>query len=174
MKRKVNVIEDLEGKKIVIIHDILFGGKRTVNWENVKQYLQKYVGEVYKIEDTNDEIYIGQELPDEYAGSKYTYKLKGANAKAKANATQGIQELIEIATCKRFRENKGKKHKSNAKYGWYLYDARFALPVFSDDGEVERYNVFHAGLLVRHAADGKMYLYDIMEIKKETSNLFGS
>ena len=90
MQRKVNVIEDLEGKKLVIIHDILFGGKRTVNWENVKQYLQKYVGEVYKIEDTNDEIYIGQELPDEYAGSKYTYKLKGANAKAKANATQGI------------------------------------------------------------------------------------
>lgn len=29
-------------------------------------------------------------------------------------------------------------------------------------------------MLVRHARDGKMYLYDIMEIKKETSKLFQS
>ena len=28
MKRKVNVIEDLDGKKTVFIHDILFKGKR--------------------------------------------------------------------------------------------------------------------------------------------------
>lgn len=28
MKRKVNVIEDLDGKKTVFIHDILFKGKQ--------------------------------------------------------------------------------------------------------------------------------------------------
>ena len=32
-----------------------------------------------------------------------------------------------------------------------------------------RYNVFHAELVIRHAEDKKMYLYDIMNIKKETS-----
>ena len=37
------------------------------------------------------------------------------------------------------------------------------------DDEIERYNVFHASLLIRHASDGKMYLYDIIDIKKETS-----
>ena len=44
--------------------------------------------------------------------------------------------------------------------------------VYGDDGEVERYNVFHASMLIRHDADGKMYLYDIMDIKKETGNPF--
>lgn len=29
-------------------------------------------------------------------------------------------------------------------------------------------------MIVRHAEDGKMYLYDMMDIKKETSNLFQS
>ena len=73
------------------------------------------------------------------------------------------------------------------KNGWYRYDSRFALPVYddkcelerydtsfampvySDDGELERYNVFKARLLIRHASSGKKYLYDVLEIKKETS-----
>ncbi len=42
-------------------------------------------------------IYIGNDLPDEYTGSNYTAKLKGALAKAKANAAQGIPEMIEIS-----------------------------------------------------------------------------
>ena len=40
--------------------------------------------------------------------------------------------------------------------------------------EYERYNVFNVIMVIRHAKDGKMYLYDIMNIKKETSNLFQS
>ena len=72
------------------------------------------------------------------------------------------------------RENSGEKHNRNAANGWYRYNSRFALPVYDDSGEVERYNVFHASMLIRHDADGKMYLYDIMDIKKETSNPFES
>lgn len=37
------------------------------------------------------------------------------------------------------------------------------------NGETERYNVFSARLLIRHASSGKKYLYDVLEIKKETS-----
>ena len=37
----------------------------------------------YRIEATGDTIYIGNDLPNEYTGSVYTYKLKGAAAKAK-------------------------------------------------------------------------------------------
>ena len=33
---------------------------------------------------------------------------------------------------------------------------------------------FNVAMLVRHDVDGKCYLYDIMKIKKETSNLFRS
>ena len=48
---------------------------------------------------------------------------------------------------------------------------RFALPVYNEkSGEVERYNVFKAVMLVRHSEDGKKYLYDFISIKKETSS----
>ena len=63
-------------------------------------------------------------------------------------------------------ENDGEKHKWNARYGWFRYDSRFALPVYREDGEVSRYNVFHASMLIRHDNDGKLYLYDILDIKK--------
>ena len=174
MERKVNVIEDLDGKKTVFIHDIKFRGKRNVNWEEVEAYLKKYVGDFYTIEACNDIVYIGRDLPDEYSHSEYTRILKGANAKAKANAVQGLPELLEIASDRVFDENRKKKYNKDAKYGWYSYDSRFALPVFTDKGEIERYNVFHAALLVRHDQDGKRYLYDIMKIKKEMSTLFRS
>lgn len=59
------------------------------------------------------------------------------------------------------------KHKRNAKYGWYRYNSRFALPVYGSNNEIERYNVFHASMLIRCANDGKMYLYDIIDIKKK-------
>ena len=104
MKRKVNEIEDIDGNKIVFIHDIRFKGKRSVDWKDVEAYLKQYVGEIYTIEDPRDMVYIGKDLPDEYAHSKYTKIL----------------------------------------------------------------------MVVRHAENGKMYLYDIMDIKKETSTLFQS
>ncbi len=60
----------------------------------------------YTIAATNEVVYIGQDLPDEYAHSEYTYSLKGAYAKAKANAAQVIPELIEIASERHCKENK--------------------------------------------------------------------
>ena len=174
MERKVNVIEDIDGKKTVFIHDIIFKGKKSVNWDDVEKYLKQYVGDIYTIDDSNDTVYIGTDLPDEYTHSNYTHILRGANAKAKANATQGLSELLKIATNEVYEDNRKEKHSKDAKYGWYSYDSRFALPVFGDDGEIERYNVFNVAMLVRHDEDGKYYLYDIMKIKKETSNLFQS
>ena len=136
MQRKVNVVEDLDGNKIVVIHDIRFKGRQAIEWNDVEQYLKQYVGEAHIIKSTNDMVYIGTDLPEEYAHSNYTNTLKGANAKAKANAAQGIPEMLMIAD--------------------------------------ERYNVFFAILLVRHAEDKRLYLYDIMKIKKETSTHFQS
>lgn len=169
MDRRVNVIENLDGKKTVIIQDIRFKGKRNINWLDVEQYLVEFIGDIYYIaENNNEEIYIGRDLPSEYTGSIYTRRLRGSIAKAKANASAGIPQLIEIATNPRFEANHKQKHSRDAKFGWYRYDTRFALPVFNEDGEIDRFNVFHASLLIRHAADGRKYLYDIMEIKKET------
>ena len=174
MKRKVSVVEDLDGNKIVFIYDVKFKGKRSIEWTEVEQYLKRFVSEAYVIEVTNDMIFIGTDFPDEYAHSEYTTLLKGANAKAKANAVQGVPELIEIATGKVYKNNTKIKHNRDAKYGWYRYTSRFALPVYKENGEVEGYNVFKVIMVVRHAQDGKLYLYDLVNIKKETSNLFQS
>ncbi|MCI8636039.1 MAG: hypothetical protein HFJ05_10730, partial [Eubacterium sp.] len=79
-----------------------------------------------------------------------------------------IPELIQIASNPAFEENRKKKHNKSAKYGWYRYDVRFALPVYEENTLV-RYNIFHARLLINHAENGMKYLYDILAIKKETS-----
>lgn len=168
-KRNVTVIQDIDGNNIVVINDIRFKGKRSINWKEVRAYIKEFVGEFYTIASNGDIIYIGSDLPSEYSGSVYTKKLNGTVAKAKANAAQGIPEMLEISVGKHFRENNAEKHKWNARNGWYRYDSRFALPVYDEHGEIERYNIFHASMIIRHANDGKMYLYDVIDIKKETS-----
>lgn len=168
-KRNISIIQDVDGNNIVVINDIIFKGKRSINWNDVEKYLKEHVGEFYSVVDTNDIIYLGSDFPSEYCGSVYTKKLKGTLAKAKANAVQGLPEIIEIAKSKVWEENKKGKHSRNAKNGWYKYDTRFALPVYDDEGEIDRYNIFKARLIIRKASSQKMYLYDITEIKKETS-----
>ena len=104
-----------------------------------------------------------------YAHSIDTKKLKGGNEKAKANAMVAIGELIEIAYNKAEFSDYNNKHGNRAKYGWYRYDTRFGIPVYDENGDLERYNIFGARMLVRRDKDGKQYLYDIVRIKKETS-----
>ena len=78
MDRKIDVIEGLEGKKTVVLQDIIFKGKRSINWDDVEKYLRKYINEIYQVAETQDQIYIGKDLPSEYVGSIYTKTLKGA------------------------------------------------------------------------------------------------
>ena len=62
-----------------------------------------------------------------------------------------------------------RRHGNKAKNGCYRYDTRFGIPVYSELGEIERYNIFRARMLVRCDENNKLYLYDIVQIKKETS-----
>lgn len=172
-KRNINIVRDTDGNKIVVIHDIIFKNKQKILWSDVEKYLERYIGDIYMIEEDREEIYIGKDLPDEYAGSRYIATLKGGLAKAKANAAQAIPELIELSVNKSYQENLNPKHKLDARYGWYRYDVRFAIAVYNEQGEVERYNVYKARMIIRHDADGKKYLYDIINIKKEPSTPLG-
>mgnify|MGYP003370030349 CR=1 FL=1 len=138
MDKNVTIITDPEGKKIVLINDIRFKGKRKEEWKEIEDYLKEYIGEYSEITETAEKIYIGSDFPDEFTHGKDKTILKGSNLKAK--------------------------------YGWYRYDTRLALPVYNDYGEIERYNVFRMRMLVRHDEDGKLYLYDFLRTKKETSS----
>ena len=102
MEHSISIIEDFDGRKIVLIHDIRFKGKRKINWKEVEGYLKE-------------------------------------------------------------------KHKKDAKNGWYRYTSNFALTVYDENEMVQRYNVFRIEMLVRHAKGGKMYLYDMVNIKKRTA-----
>ena len=171
MERNISIVHDCDNQQIVLINDVFFKGRQNIKWEDVESYLKRYIGEINEILETSDKIFIGKDLPDEYANSKYTRKLKGALAKAKANAAQGIPEIIQIASNKHFRENLSEKHIKDARFGWYHYDTCFALPYYNSENALAGYNVFRAELLVRHASNGKMYLYDIINIeKKKRSN----
>ncbi len=170
METNVNVITDLDGKRFVLINDIRFKGKRQ-EWGEVEQYLKEYVGKYYEIEETSEKIYVSSDFPDEYAHSESRIVLKGAAAKAKANASLVVPELVKIATNPSYSENTKEKHRTTAKYGWYRYDVRFALPVYNNvTGKVASYNIYKALMLVRHDKDGNKYLYDFISIKKEMSS----
>lgn len=171
MERNVNIIINELGQKVLRINDARFKGKNKDDWKEVEDYLKEYVGEYYEIEEYSDKVYISTDFPDEYANSESRLALKGAAAKAKANASQGIPELIQIATNEEFSANTKTKHNADAKNGWYRYDVRFEVPVYNDKtGKIDRYNRYHGRMLVRHAEDGNKYLYDILGIKKETSS----
>ncbi len=121
------------------------------------------------IAETSEKIYIGSDFPDEFSHSDDTKGLKGANMKAKANITPAIGELIQIASDRTQYPDYENRHGAKAKFGWYRYNTRFGIPVYDEDGNLERYNIFGARMLVRCDADGKLYLYDLVRTKKETS-----
>ena len=93
---KLDIVTDESGNEVVLLPEIIFSNKQNINWNDVEDYLGKYVGELIEIAETRDIIYIGNKFPDEYGGSSYTRKTKGARAKAKANAAQGIREMESL------------------------------------------------------------------------------
>lgn len=165
----INIVKDPDGKPLVLINDVRFKSRRKLDWDVVEEYLKEYIGKYYDIEETSERIYIGSDFPDEFSHSMDTKNLKGANEKAKANLSTSIGELIEIAKNKAKYPDYDKKHGRKAKFGWYRYDTRFGLPIYNEEGILERYNIFSVRMLVRCDEDGKLYLYDFVRTKKETS-----
>ena len=138
--QRIHIIQDENNKSIVLINDIRFKSRRNIDWNEIEEYLKEYIGNTYEILETCEKIYIGNDFPDEFCHSKDKIRLKGANEKAKA------------------------------KKGWYRYDTRFGIPKYDENGELEGYHIYSAKMLVRRDEDGKLYLYDFVRTKKETSN----
>ena len=155
-------------KRIACIENIIFMNKQNIPWNQVEKYLKQYVGKEYQVEETGDVIHIASDFPNEFAESKYTKSLRGAIAKVKANAAQIVGEMIVLAENKRWVENKDIKHAKDAEKGWYRYDCYFAMKVQGSNEVEERINFYNAILVVRNALSG-MFLYDIINIKKEAS-----
>lgn len=168
MNKNINIITDYCGKKVVLINDIRFKSRKNINWKLIENALKEYIGSCYEILETGERVYIGSDFPDEFSNSEDRIKTKGANLRAKSNIATVIGELIEIASNKKTYPDYENRHGKKAKNGWYRYDIRFGLPIYDENGKLTRYNFFSARMLVRCNQDGKLYLYDITRIKRET------
>lgn len=166
-------IIQLEDTKIAVINEVKFKNKQKIPWNDVEEYLKQFIGDSYIVEKTKEEILIGRDLPDEYHASRYTQTLKGGIAKAKANAATVLQEMLLIADHCRFCDNFDVKHEKTAYHGWLRYDTYFALPVVDDKERYQYHNIFRGTLVVRLDQNGKKYLYDLINIKKEASKPLG-
>lgn len=67
-----------------MVNEILFKGKRSINWNDVENYVRKYHGNKVKIISSNEEIQIDSKFADEFCWSNDSKRLRGALAKAKS------------------------------------------------------------------------------------------
>ncbi len=152
--------------KYIEITETIFTGKQNIPWMDVEKYIRRYDGKEITNLEYGDVIRINALFADEYAHSNYTKRLRGGLAKTKANLSQVIPELIENASNRRWIENKDEKHVDNALRGWYRYDVYFATHVY--DPEERRYrNNYYMATAVARINDQGIFLYDIINIKKE-------
>ena len=171
-KEKIVVAFDEKCHKVVLLNTILFYGKKSLPWDKIEEYLKRYIGQIIKISETGEEVNIGSDFPDEFAHSQDTMSVRGPNAKAKANLVQGIRHMIQIAKKTKEIENLKEKNSKKAKYGWNRYLTRFALPVLNEENVLLYYNVYLATLIVRKDSKKKLYLYDVVHVKKEGKSVF--
>lgn len=115
--------------------------------------------------------YFGVELEiddgGEYKSSEYTKTMKPALRKIKMQAATNLDEMLLLAENGEWRENVKPKHSKDAQNGWYRYDTQFAVPILNAKKAIDHYTVYGGTLLIRNDADGKSYLYDLLDVEKK-------
>lgn len=112
-------------------------------------------------------VYVGKDLPGEYRSSEYSKNLRKSIREVKMQAATNLDEMLLLAENGEWRENVKSKHAEDAKNGWYRYDTQFAVPILNAKKAIDHYTVYGGTLLIRNDADGKSYLYDLIDIEKK-------
>ena len=167
---KFSIKKDTKGNNVVVIDESIINANTPNIRKAIANEIKTHIGEYYRIAESGYKIYLGKDLPGEYTRSKSAASLEKKLYIDKGKATANIDELIEIATNRSWVANRKEKHNKDAKYGWYKYDTRFAIPVIKN-GIVNKYIMYKANLIIRNDINGKKYLYDIMNIKREHPTL---
>ena len=161
---------EIDGQPIAWIENSGLSSKDLRNYKKVAEYIGQHIGEVYTIIESGQRVYIGDDLPREYTQSEYTKRLlknQSDTLRAKNKAASVLGDMIEIASGRRWERTKH-THNKDAKYGMYRYNSRFAFATKDAAGGVN-VHAYDVELLIRNASDGKKYLYDIVNIKKNTA-----
>lgn len=163
-------VREVDGQQIAWIENSGLSSKDLRDHKKIAEYIGRHIGEVYTIIESGQRVYIGEDLPSEYTQSEYTKRLlknNPATLKAKNRASDALGDMIEIASGRRWEKTKH-THNKDAKFGMYRYNSRFAFAVNGGNG-TPNVHAYDVELLIRNASDGKKYLYDIVNIKKNTA-----
>lgn len=163
-------VREVGGQQIAWIENSGLSNKDLHDHKKIAEYIGRHIGEVYTIVESGQRVYIGEDLPAEYTQSEYTKHLlqnSPATLKAKNRAPGALGDMIEIASGRRWEKTKH-THNKDAKFGMYRYNSRFAFAVNGSNG-TPNVHAYDVELLIRNASDGKKYLYDIVNIKKNTA-----
>jgi hypothetical protein len=82
-------------------------------------------------------------------------------------AATNLDEMVLLASGGEWRKNVKEKHKVDAKNGWYRYKTEFAIPVLNAEKKLSHHVIYGGVLLIRNDADGKSYLYDLIDLEKK-------
>ena len=159
-------IREIAGK----VMPVLDTQKDTRNYSVAEAYLKTLVDTEHPFSTIlmdAQPVYIGKDLPGEYRSSEYTKGMEAKLRSVKMQAATNLDEMLLLAENGEWHENIKEKHKVDAKNGWYRYSTQFAVPVLDMKKTVDHYTVYSGTLLIRNDADGKSYLYDLLDIKKE-------
>ena len=112
-------------------------------------------------------VYVGKDLPGEYKGSEYTHGMNRALREVKMQAATNLDEMLLLAENGEWQGNVKPKHSKDAQNGWYRYETQFAVPVLNAKKAIDHYTVYGGTLLIRNDADGRSYLYDLLDMQKK-------
>ena len=54
--RNISIVRDADGNSIVLVNDILFKSRRSIDWDEIEQILRKYIGEYFEIAETAEKV----------------------------------------------------------------------------------------------------------------------
>lgn len=153
MGRIVNIVKTLYGK---------------VDWTEVRDKLLKLVKIVVTIKENNAKVKFDKKFIKEFSASKYTQSANRKVKNIKANLVDNIVELVENSGHISIEVNNKNKHKTDSGYRWEKYKCLFRFNSLDERGN----NIsilYSCCIVIRCPNFNEKYIYDIVDIKKETN-----
>jgi len=91
--------------QFVKIDKIKFTGKQNIDWKGVKKSMGIFVGKNAEVKETGDIIQINSGTLEEFTGSRYTIKLRGALATMIVKSNNHGMYLYDIIDIKKEASN---------------------------------------------------------------------
>ena len=153
MGRIIKVVKSIYGK---------------IDWEIIRQQLLRILKKTVIIKENNMLVKFDKRFIKEYTASLYTQRSNKKIKSIKANIAIKIIDLIENSGHIVREENLKSKHKRDAYFGWEKYKCRFKYESKNELGIV-MIEYFSCCVVIRCPNINEKYIYDIVDIKKETN-----